>query len=87
MARKEGEPLRTYLEAAYHRANASKKNVEEVVCNEKSGSMLIDGFCAYLFCCVFWEPINIILGHPNPEAHSLHKGYVSLKNWLKKDLL
>lgn len=25
LARKEGEPLRTYLEAAYHRANASKK--------------------------------------------------------------
>jgi tripartite ATP-independent transporter DctP family solute receptor len=24
-------------------------------------------------------PINIVLGHPNPEAHSLHKGYVKFK--------
>ena len=29
-------------------------------------------------------PIKIILGHPNPETHSIHKGYVKFKELVEK---
>lgn len=49
----------------------------------------VSALLAFVFCVCFASaamaaPLKIILGHPNPETHSIHKGFVKFKELVAK---